>query len=326
MKKTIFSIFGGIFLIGLALVIIGFALGGRPGTFTVRDGQFVYLSSRDNIVLGSAPAWMGENPRFSLFNWGYHDSGNAEHGPIDSYSVPAGLSAQSVPFASNDLRELDIEIAAGYVIVKTGPQPSLTVDGTLPYTSRFENGVWYLESDEHAFEDRLGRFFWDGHDLTTTFTIVVPESLNSLDLEIGMGEAEINGLRLDELDISSGMASTTVYGTTARESAFEAGMGSIKVRDFFGDECVLRVGMGSIDFRGNVSTLLDIECSMGSVEAVLPRPASYGWAAEAGMGSISIDGTTRAAGLGAEANGGDADAKLFFRLDCSMGSIDIKFS
>ena len=66
-KKIVLAVFGGIALTGLLLAIVGFVLGGRPGAYTVRDGQMVYInSSGERISFANAPSWMGKHHWGSL--------------------------------------------------------------------------------------------------------------------------------------------------------------------------------------------------------------------------------------------------------------------
>lgn len=321
-KKVIIAVFGGIAVLGLIFMIVGFALGGRPGSLTVRDGDVVYLTRNESVRVGSAPGWM-RNWHF----WGWPDrspnSGTIAGGNTGSNTV----TNEVLNFSAADMRALDIEISAGYVVIEPGDTLALKVDGPLEYETWFSDGTWYIESIHNGIVGRGGGFWLGGLDITTTLTITVPQSFDELDVDIGMGEAKVRGLTLNDMDCTSDMGTVTVTDCSATESDFTVNMGGITINGFTGQTTKLKCDMGSIKFEGGINRELSADCSMGSIKATLPRPAAYTADVDVSMGSIKLDGNKT--GSGTYTNGDLTkltDQSPHYDLECGMGSIDIDFN
>lgn len=333
-KKIVLAVFGGIALFGLLIVIVGFALGGRPGSVTVRDGQFVFANRTEEVRLANAPYWMDGDwylfggTRFNRFvsaitNDDYDSSVSAIEA-IEATEAPAAGAGASHHSAKGTL-QVDIDIPLGNVYISTGKEAELRVEGPLKYESYYDDhGVWHIDgedSDDHRF--------WKISDVNTDFHVTLPASIDKLELHIGMGEGKVDGLSLDKLDCSSEMGSIQVKKVLASTADFSVSMGEIVISDFEGGKADLSCDMGHLSFAGAVSESLNADCSMGSIECVVTRPAAWVVDAEGSMANISVDGSSFAGfASNHSSHGGDMNAAnpTRFDLECGMGSIDIRFS
>ncbi len=311
-KRITIAIFCFIAFVGLVLSIIGFALGGVPGYVSVSGGTLVYHAGSDAVTLGKAPRWWRGH-------W-YTGYDNAAY--VGTTGHPYDLEAP----AATDIQKVTVNISAGVVNVITGDVPSATIDGPLACTSRVENGEWIIESIYTRFDSfdvSPFRFWINGQDVTTTYTIVLPKELSAADIHMDMGKLDVTGLTADTLEISTEMGDMTAKNLSAQDATFSTEMGSVSISGFSGANANLSVEMGGLDFSGTVTDTLTAHCDMGAIDIAVPRPAAYSWDASVDLGSISIDNQRRS-GSGHD-GGGTEDAKPYFDLDCGLGSITVQF-
>lgn len=322
-KKITLAVFCGIIGFGVILALVGVMLGGSTGNFGYEDNQIIYREGDQQISLAQAPSWVNRLvSRASTGRW----SPPTPPTPPSPPEVPTAPA----PFSSSELKKLDIDVGAGYIIVQPGDTLGLSVDGPMSYTDTFENGEWTVKADPPnniTTREVQGRthFFHSGEDITTTFTFTVPFDFDELDVEIDMGEAYVGGLTLKELDCSTGMGAITLSELSVGKAELSASMGAIDATGFYADNLDMKCEMGGISIEGDVTTRLNAKCEMGSIYALLEEPADYGWSAKADFGSATVDGHS-ASGLDSISSGGSSSANTFFNLECGMGSIEIEFN
>lgn len=315
-KKIFLSICGGIAICGLILAIVGLALGGRPGSITVAGGQLVYANRDEVVPLIDTPGW--------IVHWSEDENLSANTPLLSSPTLAA-------PFTEGELREVDIQLSAGYLVVQSGDTFGLSVDGPMAYQSHYKNGVWHLSartdglSRRHNDEQDRDHFWHDGRDLTTTFTLTLPSSFSTLKLSIGMGEAKVSGLVLGELHCQNGMGSTTLQDVQAEEVSLSLSAGDLVAKQMQADTVSMDCAMGNIEWEGEIRQQLVASCAMGRIKATVPRPSQYGYSIDVGFGSISIDGNHRGAGFASTSEGDPQSTQPFYDLSCSFGSIEVLY-
>lgn len=313
-KRVLLGIFAGVTLLGVILLVLGYALGGRVGSFGVQDGQWVYATRRETLQLGSAPAWAawlengpGPAPAAPAVPW---------QGSADGDSVPANAD-----FAG--LKNLDIDIDAGYVTVRVGEDVGLHVDGTMPYTANFNGSTWEIKAQHNGittrWQDGETRFWLDGRDVTTHFTIVVPQNLQKVEAYLAMGTLTIQGLQLDEGEFKVDLAALIIGDVQAQKLHLQAELGAVEATGIVTQECDIDVSLGAVEFEGQAAQI-DANCDLGSIEIRLPRPQNYTWETDCDLGSIRIDGQKR------NNTEGGTPGELHLDLTCGLGSIDVEFA
>ena len=323
-KKVFFAITGGLALFGLAVAIVGFALGGRPGGVTAMDGKLVYYNRQEMIPLADVPNWWRWNG-IHLFSWNsdFFDG----DGDTSTSTGTGGHSTQGVPFQNGQLKKVDINISAGRLIIRSGAEYGIEVDGLLEYSSTFEDGTWKIKSVfPGTINNQNGRYWLDGKDITTTFTITLPESFPSLDIELGAGHATVQDLALDQLECDTDMGKLDFINVTANEADFDVNMGDITATGFVGRSVELDCDMGNITLEGSVSQSVKANCDLGNINIRLARPASYSGSAGSSLGNVNVDGSRTRGKFSGSFDDGIAGANPTFKLDCSLGNIDLKFT
>lgn len=336
-RHIVLGIFGGIVLLGLILAIVGLALGGRPGGIRAEDGEFVYYSGGERTAFAPAPRWMDESWWIMSTGWAYDDTPAVANGASGGSPASGGTAAaggsryEAAPFAAGQLKGVKIDIAAGYLEVKTGPEPGLTVDGPMDYTSSFQNGEWSIVSRYRNISVRSvggkNRYWWQGQDITTTFTLTLPESFGRLDVSIDMGEAAVRGFTLDKLDCETDLGSLTIENVKAAKAELDVDLGEINAVGMEVSDCSLDCDLGSLTYEGAIDTRLEATCSLGGITVKTPRPASYSGSAEVDLGAITVDGRgVRSGDIGESFASPNHGHSPVFELECGLGSIEVVFT
>ena len=134
--------------------------------------------------------------------------------------------------------------------------------------------------------------------------LYVPQKLKKLELDAGMGSALIADLELEILEL-------------------ESGMGSIKLENVVSASSDLSAEMGSITGTADLGGTNEISCDMGSVELSVPAPVEYRAVVENSMGSVKI-GSDEFTAEGKQSYGPQS-ADVVYQIECSMGSVELKF-
>ncbi len=327
-KKIFFAVTGGLALFGLAVCIVGYALGGRLGSISAMDGKLIYINRSEVINLGNVPSWWRWNsvpglPIFGLNLFDEDESSAASGGDAST----GGQPAQSAPLAADEVRRVEVNIAAGNLVIRSGSTFSIEADGLLEYAGSVRNGTWDIRSvlPRSGVQNENGRFWLDGRDITTTYTVTLPQSVQSLDIELGMGRATVEGLALENLECSTDMGRLEVTGVSADRADFEVNMGDILVTGFTAREAELDCELGGITLEGEVSRSLTADCELGGITIQVRRPASYSGRASASLGRVSVDGQHERGRFSGSFADGIKNTDLRFDLSCELGSIDLNF-
>ncbi|MFV0351646.1 MAG: DUF4097 family beta strand repeat-containing protein [Oscillospiraceae bacterium] len=229
------------------------------------------------------------------------------------------------------LRRVQISSRDGKVYVKRAAVPSIFVEGFgAPVDSNFDEatGTWKLDIRSTPITERLSSLLrhlnvMEKPEKGPVYTICLPDGLEELAIKAGMGSIVVEELAANDVNLRAEMGSLVAQKIHAKTGSFSAEMGSMKIEQFDGETCTLTAGVGVVRFNGQVADTLHVDCSMGRVQANLPRPQNYNWTAQGGSGSISVDGKWIAGVFGVQ--GEAPQAKPNFDLKCGMGSIAVTF-
>lgn len=302
--RTLLSLGAISAILGLVLSVAGLCTGGRLTNVHVYWDHGPRVSYRDAM----------EDEQFAL---GIVDSATSPIlEPPEAPEAPEAPNAPDAPSMSgthhnetqphhggsfnSSVRELDIEIGGGRVIIQSGDSCDLRVEGNPRYESNLSDGEWEIYTND----DWNAGIRWD--DVVFTITLPADTVLDEISLTIGAGTLTADALRCCEADL-------------------KVGAGTMTLKDFVcTDECEIDVGMGTLTVDGGaLSQYTEIDCGMGTVKLKLERPASYGYAVSGGMGSVSIDGS-KYAGMSIDAKQ-NTDADTFYQIKCGMGSVELEF-
>lgn len=350
-RRIEFIIAGILATFGGAMLIVGMAMGGRPGSFNNVDGRLVYLNSRERIVVSDTPFWLSRidslsilgfgpgsfNPLEEPLNFGREREDNEGEGDeqrTDQKSGKASIfngstqtltSGDTLDIGGYDKFEIDVDY--GYVTIESGNSPELRVEGELSVNVSTDDGTLKIESEydgKGITKKIIGdvtHYFKDGEDITSKFTVILPDRFYELDVNLGAGAMEISSLTIQNFSVDAEMGSIEINDVTAHTTEIDVEMGSVKVTGHSTNSAQLDCDLGSIKFSGHIDNNMTAACSFGSIDATVSWPESYGYNVSNNLGSIILDGKSFSTGSRDEHN----DSGLTFDLKCDLGSIVVKF-
>ncbi len=362
-KKILFAVFGGLAFMGVILMSVGIAMGGRVVDIGLENGRMVMDTGSEEVDLGAAPYWLaGMNWRAMsrLADWHgrgewdsatdmeyaksgeveVHAAGEAHQESAAEHSVEASAVAgagavnqAALPFAKGEVQKIDVEIDYGHVKIVEGDEFGLSVAGSQYFTSEFENGEWDIEfhSELKSIKpvtekwDELPRFHdKNGNDVTMEFTITVPKGNYEVDASLDLGLLSVKGLDVTQLELSNSVGKMEATNCKAAEADFSTDVGYGEINGFSGKQCELKVSVGSIQFEGEASELLKLNCDVGAIKATVPAVDTYGYNAQVDLGHASI-GTQQFNGNADTQKGDEDHDRPFFDIECGLGSVEVKF-
>ena len=302
--RTLLSLGAISAILGLVLSVAGLCTGGRLTNIHVYWDHGPRVSYRDAI----------EDEQFAF---GIIDSATSPN--VDPPIAPEAPEAPEAPAApsvsgshhnetqphhggsfNGDVRELEISIGGGRVILQSGDSYRLQVEGNPRYESELSDGEWEIYTNDN-WNTGIN---WDD----VVFTITLPA-----------------GAVLDEISLTLGAGTLTADALCCYEADLEVGAGMMTLKDFVctGD-CEISVGLGTLIIDGGaLAQYTDVDCGMGTVKLKLERPDFYGYSVSGGMGSVSVDGN-KYSGMSIDATQ-NAGADTFYQIQCGMGSVQLEF-
>lgn len=166
------------------------------------------------------------------------------------------------------------DLGIGDLIIKTeGDKFIVKADKVYGFDARVKNGKLIVESGSISFGKSMG---------DAAIEIILPEGfeVDKLDLELGVGKAEVRDLVCDRANIDMGTGSILTKNFDANYCKVDSGIGEVELN--FSDakenyELVLDKGIGSVSVDGedydeddfdksNADKKIDIDCGIGEVK------------------------------------------------------------
>ena len=254
-------------------------------------------------ILGGAGLLMGGTIR-GLFQAG--DTSAFSWGPF-SWSAPSWWGSDTVRESYDGIRSLDFDLGPAAVTIREGD--AFTLEARRVNADRFQTRVdgdtWEIQCPDQGRGSFSGSGGWDQR--APEIIITVPE-----------------GFVAEELDLAIGMGTLEAQGLSARESSLSVGMGEMVLSGFSSGDCGLEVGMGTLELSGAVTGRGSVDCGMGTALLTLEGdPGDYDYRASAGLGSVTV-GDRSGGGLGSDL-ARDTGAPNYFEIDCGMGEVVLHF-
>lgn len=307
-----------LFVLGLVLAIVAGSMQGRRT-----------ISDIVNSVTGGAVQLNLDDFK----NFGIHIDGIGEgiHYDIDDninmtfnnkYAIISDVENINEKFPGEDVKNLSIEAGGCEFKVLQSEDEYFYLDGSNigKVQVYVENGTLYIKSVLKT----KGVF----NSLNAAkLTLYVPENktFDSLNVELGAGVLELIPVEAGEVSLEVG-AGEIIFSNLVTENAdISVGMGSIVLKQFEAGNLKVEVGMGSMEARGDIKNSANLECAMGSIDLKLAgKEKDFNYNFEGAMGSVAI-GNAEYSGI-AQERSVDNDAAKELELECSMGSITVKFA
>lgn len=268
----------GVSLLGVVVLVVGLALGGRPGSVQLRNGHF------------------------HLESWGSGNQDAVQVPEMDLTSSDAPVASEQQKLEAEDVRKLEVDLSLCQLEIRpgnegqTGAQLFLYGDLKAEHIRQEydpETGRWELKFQPP--EVNVGSREYEA-------VLYVPQKLKKLELDAGMGSARIADLELEILELESGMGSIKLENVVSASSDLSAEMGSITGTADLGGKNEISCDMGSVELSvpAPVEYRAVVKNSMGSVkigsdeftaegkQSYGPQSADVVYQIECSMGSVEL--------------------------------------
>ena len=320
-----------IFLLGLILVTVG-RLGGGRNTLENQILNNVFSFGSDIRDWGTNWLW---NEEWETYDLNINSIFNTDYSIIKSGN-------SSADYSGADIRKLELSLGGCVMTLKESADgdfhvsaervqnfQTYTVGNTL-YVNSVNSGRWSLSSTSTSIVIEVPA----GVELESVqmalgggkFT-AEPLFVKELKLELGGGDFTFESLHVEDLDCELGAGRLTIEDLYAEDIDCEMGAGQIVVENAeTTGNLKFEMGMGDLDFTGSIPGDLDAECAMGQMRFQIlgSKEEDHDYDLECAAGSLRVGGSTFS-GLASEKRIDNGTGSLY-RLQCSMGNLEVTFS
>ncbi|MCM1144950.1 MAG: DUF4097 domain-containing protein [Blautia sp.] len=322
----------GCLLTALGLFIFGCVLCGICGVM----GGFRQLDNIDENGLSVLD---------NQFDWVWMGIFDGDEWDIDSpgmKTLEASESAQT-DYLAGDIRAIDIELGMSNLVIQESEDDAIWIQNDSSNKTKVKYGM--SNGTFKLYNKRSYRFWNVGRTPRGSVYLYLPAGmdLNSIDIEMGAGNAESIALWANEIDLEAGAGNFTIEGlmgrdisisvgagkadiaaVDAKEFSIEAGAGDIRLQNMSVNSLDLEAAAGSIEAAGRIDGDADIECAAGSVDLELEgEETDYDYEIECAAGSVKV-GSNEYSGLASERSIDNHSAKEM-RIECAAGGVEIRF-
>lgn len=289
MKKFLLSAGALLLVVGLGLSWAGVRMGGETKA-TVR------LFGRSWEVFAPSAGW-------GVVSTTVHEVAAAT--PTASLGIAVDR-AEDVTFIDQDdtrFTSIDLNVDLGTVTIAAGDDYGVDIRA---WGKGYKVNHWYSGGTLTIESNDSGSVL--PTDCGSEITIYVPADvwLESLHVDLDLGDLTLSGLNLDYAEIDLDLGSLTGEALTVTNTL------------------QVDADLGEVNLYGDLGEYVYISADLGSVQLGLSKPASeYSWELSADLGSITVDGRNQHANGGNEVTGGYGNRTI--EVDASLGSITVDF-
>ena len=319
------------FLLGLILVTAG-RLGGGRNTLENQILNNVFGFGSDILDWGSDWLW---NEEWETYDLNINSIFNTDYSIIKSGDTSADYSGE-------DIHKLELSLGGCVMTLKESSDGDFHVSA-----ERVQNFQTYTVGDT-LYVNSVNSGRWSLSSLSTSVVIEIPAGveLESVQMALGGGKFTAGPLLIKELKLELGGGDFTFESLSVGELDCELGAGRLTIEELYAEkiDCDMgagqivvenaettgnlsfEMGMGDLDFTGSIPGNLDAECAMGQMRFHIlgSKEEDHNYDLECAAGSLRVGGSSFA-GLASEKkidNGADSR----YRLQCSMGNLEVTFS
>ncbi|MBC3889842.1 DUF4097 family beta strand repeat protein [Acetobacterium paludosum] len=191
---------------------------------------------------------------------------------------------------TGSLNSISVVYNVGSLILQSGDE--FKVEGTnlsSDLTAKMEDGKLIIQ--EKGPNNLLASLFDQNNAPNLVVTIPKSSKLESVDLELGAGRGEINGITTDNLSISQGAGEITATDVQANAGELKGGAGSVNFSNVALKDFDIDGGVGLIKIQGAITGKMKIDCGVGQTSLnISGNPDDYFINADQGLGPITING------------------------------------
>lgn len=240
----------------------------------------------------------------------------------NKYPIFSDVDNINEKFHGDDVKNLKIEAGGCEFKVLASEDEYFYLDGSKigKMQCYVENGTLYIKSVL-----KTKGVFNSFNAAKLTLYVPANKTFDSLDVELGAGALELIPIEAKMVSLEVGAGEIIFSNLVTEDADMSVGMGSIVLKQFEAGKLNAEVGMGSLEASGDIRSNANLECAMGSIDLKLAgKETDFNYNFAGAMGSVTV-GKSEYSGI-AQERSVDNDAAKDLELECSMGSITVKFT
>lgn len=208
--------------------------------------------------------------------------------------------------------KMKLEIASSTLTIKSEGDKYKIDTYQIPETTKIENkdGILNIKDTKKIINSTV----------ESSITIYIPETANmeEIDLDMGAGIVNINGLKSKKAEFSFGAGNVNIKNIVSENAKIECGAGQVIIEDADLTNIKLDSGVGKLVYSGYMRGNTKIDCGIGEVRLNLAGGSEiYSIDTEKGIGDIKINGNS----VANETVTGNGENRI--EIDGGIGSISV---
>lgn len=215
-------------------------------------------------------------------------------------------------FENRQINNMKIELYYANLIIEVGNNFHVQTN---------TNNIEYKQSNNQlVVREKNANLFNSNNQRTITITIPVDTVLDTVSIEAGAGEIQIEKMATKNLDLEIGAGTVNITDLQVTQKAkIEGGAGRLEMLSGEIANLDLEMGIGDLILATSLSGNNKIEAGIGKLELTLTDGLdNYVIRANKGIGSIKIDGNE------INNNVEYGNGKTHLKINGGMGSIEVK--
>lgn len=215
-------------------------------------------------------------------------------------------------FENRQINNMKIELYYANLIIEVGNNFHVQTN---------TNNIEYKQSNNQlVVKEKNANLFNSNNQRTITITIPVDTVLDTVSIEAGAGEIQIEKMATKNLDLEIGAGTVNITDLQVTQKAkIEGGAGRLEMLSGEIANLDLEMGIGDLMLATSLSGNNKIDAGIGKLELTLTDGLdNYVIRANKGIGSIKIDGNE------INNNVEYGNGAIYLKVDGGVGSVDIK--
>lgn len=234
-----------------------------------------------------------------------------------------------------DIRNLDLDVDYGELIIKTGEGEDLEINTRNIAENRFKYKV-NGDTLEIKYKGGFTFFTWRS-DAVITITLPKGMEFDNADIDNGAGKTDLSDITAKKIDLDNGAGELVLTNISASEKMtvnngagevrvdnlncgelkISGGVGEIRVENSVCGGADIDNGIGSLRYNGEINGDAKINNGIGELRMSLKGNSSdYSFKVDSGIGQVKVNGNTPVE---------YGNAKYNFKVETGIGEVRINF-
>ena len=202
------------------------------------------------------------------------------------FSKPEKTVANTASFDAGEIKEISLDVELGQVTLQRGAEFKVDYNYPEKYAPKIEMKNETLEITEK------GKKFTpsSGHEFYLNITVPSNAELRNVDMEINLGELNIDGLTSDRISVEGDCGALKITNCNAENADFQADLGDIEISGCSFRSLKSEADLGDINVQGDFDSVY-CRCDMGDIDInTVKNESDIDITAKCSLGDVKVNG------------------------------------